>query len=166
MSPTPGTRLGPCEIVASIGAGGMGAVYRARDLKLNRDVAITILLDRDRSDPAAAQRFQREAQAVATLNHPNIVTIHAIEELIPTDGSPPERGLNILSIPVVLGWTPAGDAVTYLESRRGPQTIWNQPRPGGIRQPSTRNRSGGACVGTQDQTHRSQRRESHSGHCE
>jgi serine/threonine protein kinase len=58
----------------------MGEVYRARDLKLNRDVAIKILLDRDRSDPAAAQRFQREAQAVAALNHPNIVTIHAIEE--------------------------------------------------------------------------------------
>ncbi|CAN5734759.1 hypothetical protein BH18ACI5_BH18ACI5_06860 [soil metagenome] len=76
----PGNRLGPYEIKATLGAGGMGEVYRARDTKLNRDVAIKLLLNSHDADPVASQRFQREAQAVAALNHPSIVTIYAIEE--------------------------------------------------------------------------------------
>ena len=71
-----GTRLGPYEILAPIGAGGMGEVYRARDLKLNRDVAIKILPEALAADPAALARFEREAQAVAALSHPNILSIH------------------------------------------------------------------------------------------
>src|SRR5712691_10481776 len=75
-----GTRLGPYEIVALIGAGGMGEVYRARDTKLNRDVAIKVLPDLFASDPERLARFQREAQVLASLNHPNIAHIHGLEE--------------------------------------------------------------------------------------
>ena len=72
MSLSAGTRLGPYEIVALIGAGGMGEVYRARDTKLNRDVAIKVLPDSFASDPDRLARFTREAQTLASLNHPNI----------------------------------------------------------------------------------------------
>src|SRR6188474_1117664 len=71
-----GTRLGAYEITAPLGAGGMGEVYRARDAKLNRDVAIKVLPDRLAQDPEALARFEREAQAVAALSHPNILAIH------------------------------------------------------------------------------------------
>jgi WD40 repeat protein len=76
MALNPGTRLGSYEIVAPIGAGGMGEVYRARDSKLNRDVAIKVLPAHLASDPAALDRFEREAQAVAALSHPNILAIY------------------------------------------------------------------------------------------
>src|SRR6202162_58085 len=75
MSLGAGTRLGPYEIVAPIGAGGMGEVYRARATKLNREVAIKILPEALAADPAARARFAREAQAVAALSHPNILGI-------------------------------------------------------------------------------------------
>ena len=80
MPLTPGTRLGPFEIVAPLGTGGMGEVYRARDSKLKRDVAIKILPQQTASDPERRARFEREAQSIAALNHPNIVTIHSVEE--------------------------------------------------------------------------------------
>jgi serine/threonine protein kinase len=73
---TAGTRLGPYEILAPLGAGGMGEVYRAHDPKLNRDVAIKILPESLAAEPAALARFEREAQAVAALSHPNILAIH------------------------------------------------------------------------------------------
>jgi serine/threonine protein kinase len=76
----PGFRLGRYEIVAQIGAGGMGEVYRARDPKLNRTVAIKVLLETTAANPEARARFEHEAQSVAALNHPNIVTIHSVEE--------------------------------------------------------------------------------------
>src|SRR6266487_6891477 len=66
-----GSRLGPFEIVAPLGAGGMGEVYRARDERLKRDVAIKVLPDRLAADPQALSRFEREAKAVAALSHPN-----------------------------------------------------------------------------------------------
>src|SRR5213079_1347532 len=75
-----GTALGPYEIVAPIGAGGMGEVYRARDTKLHRDVALKILPDAFAADPDRLARFQREAQTLASLNHPNIAHIHGLEE--------------------------------------------------------------------------------------
>src|SRR5262249_5727732 len=75
MALGPGTRLGPYEILSSLGAGGMGEVYRARDTKLGRDVAIKILPAALAADPAARTRFEREAQAVAALSHPNILGI-------------------------------------------------------------------------------------------
>ena len=77
---TPGTRLGPYEILADLGAGGMGEVYRARDSKLNRDVAIQVLLPAVANDLDRLARFSREAQVLASLNHPNIAHIHGLEE--------------------------------------------------------------------------------------
>jgi Tol biopolymer transport system component len=75
-----GTRLGVYEIVAQIGAGGMGVVYRARDTNLNRDVALKVLPDLFASDADRLARFTREAQTLASLNHPNIAHIHGLEE--------------------------------------------------------------------------------------
>ena len=80
MPLSPGTRLGSYEIVASIGAGGMGEVYRARDKRMNRDVAIKILPEIFALDPDRLARFTREAQTLAALNHPSIAGIHGIEE--------------------------------------------------------------------------------------
>jgi eukaryotic-like serine/threonine-protein kinase len=77
---TPGTRLGVYEVTALIGEGGMGQVYRARDTKLNRDVALKVLPDSLASDPDRLARFTREAQTLASLNHPNIAHIHGLEE--------------------------------------------------------------------------------------
>ena len=80
MSLTIGTRLGPYEILAPIGAGGMGEVYRARDTKLNRDVALKILPEAFVTDPDRLARFRREAQVLASLNHPNIGHIYGFED--------------------------------------------------------------------------------------
>ena len=75
-----GSRLGSYEIVAPLGAGGMGEVYRAHDTRLGRDVAIKVLPDDVSSSPERLARFEREARLVARLNHPNIVTLFSIEE--------------------------------------------------------------------------------------
>ncbi|TAK11951.1 MAG: serine/threonine-protein kinase, partial [Acidobacteria bacterium] len=79
MTLLPGTRLGPYEIVAPLGAGGMGEVYRAKDTKLNRDVAIKVLPESFALDADRVARFTREAQVLASLNHPNIAAIYAVE---------------------------------------------------------------------------------------
>src|SRR5262245_27962300 len=76
----PGSKLGPYEVVSSLGAGGMGEVYRARDTKLNRDVAIKVLLAAVANDPDRVTRFSREAQVLASLNHPHIAQIHGFED--------------------------------------------------------------------------------------
>jgi len=78
---TPGSLLGPYEIIGPLGAGGMGEVYRAHDPRLGRDVALKVLPATTANDPAALERFTREARAVAALNHPHIVTIHSTEEV-------------------------------------------------------------------------------------
>src|SRR6185503_17692279 len=75
-----GTRLGPYEILSALGAGGMGEVYRARDTKLDRSVAIKILPEAFAADTERIARFQREAKTLASLNHPNIANIHGLEE--------------------------------------------------------------------------------------
>jgi len=75
---TPGTRLGVYEIAAQIGAGGMGEVYRARDPRLGRDVAIKVLPAAFAADPDRLRRFEQEAHAAAALNHPNILAVHDI----------------------------------------------------------------------------------------
>src|ERR1700674_3331814 len=75
-----GARLGVYEVTAQIGEGGMGQVYRARDTKLNRDVALKLLPDAFASDPVRLARFTREAQTLASLNHPHIAAIYGIEE--------------------------------------------------------------------------------------
>ena len=80
-----GARLGPYEIISPLGRGGMGEVYRARDSRLNRVVALKVLRDTAALDPERRDRFEREARAVAALNHPHIVTIHSVETV---DGVP------------------------------------------------------------------------------
>ena len=76
----PGSRLGPYDVTALIGSGGMGEVYRARDTKLDRDVALKVLPDLFANDPERLARFQREAKVLASLNHPNIASIYGLEE--------------------------------------------------------------------------------------
>jgi len=83
MAVSPGTRLGPYEIVSPLGVGGMGEVYRARDTKLGRDVAVKVLPADVSQDAVRLARFQREAQLLATLNHTNIASIYGLED---TDG--------------------------------------------------------------------------------
>src|SRR6266853_417953 len=78
MALPPGTKLGPYEIVSQLGAGGMGEVYRARDTRLARDVALKILPADFAADPSRRQRFELEARAVAALNHPNIVAVYDV----------------------------------------------------------------------------------------
>jgi len=80
MALTVGTQLGSHEIIALVGKGGMGEVYRARDLKLNREVAIKILPEEFSGDADRVNRFQREAQVLASLNHPNIAQIYGLED--------------------------------------------------------------------------------------
>ncbi len=80
MSLQPGTTLGPYEVIAPIGLGGMGKVYRARDTKLKRDVALKVLPEVFVNDPERLARFQREAEVLASLNHPNIAHIYGLED--------------------------------------------------------------------------------------
>ena len=94
MTISAGTRLGPYEILAPLGAGGMGEVYRARDTRLTREVAIKVLPEGLSSDPERLRRFEKEARSASGLNHPNIVTIHDI-------GS--EGGLSYIAMEVVDG---------------------------------------------------------------
>src|SRR5438093_289661 len=74
----PGTRLGPYEIIAPLGAGGMGEIYRARDTRLDRTVAIKVLTDALAADSESRRRFEQEARAIAALNDPHICTIHDV----------------------------------------------------------------------------------------
>jgi serine/threonine protein kinase len=107
-----GTRLGPYEIVAAIGAGGMGEVFRARDTRLNRDVALKILPDAFAHDADRMARFTREAQTLAALNHPHIAHIHGIEE---------SDGVRALVMELV-----EGDDLAQLIAR-GPADLMNSP---------------------------------------
>jgi len=92
MSLTPGTRLGAYEVVSQIGSGGMGVVYKARDTALNRDVALKVLPESLAGDPDRLMRFEREAQALAALNHANIAQIYGIEHFEPTATPARPRG--------------------------------------------------------------------------
>src|SRR5271167_4124937 len=78
MALTSGTKLGPYEIQSPLGAGGMGEVYKARDTRLNRTVAVKILPSHLSENPEAKQRFDREARTISSLNHPNICTLHDV----------------------------------------------------------------------------------------
>ncbi len=90
MALTPGTRLGPYEVLGPLGAGGMGEVYRARDTTLGRDVAVKVLPEHLAHDPERLARFEREAKTLALLNHPHIAQIHGFEHAVPstTAGQP------------------------------------------------------------------------------
>ena len=80
MSLSPGTRLGVYEVSAAIGAGGMGQVFRARDTRLNRDVALKVIPDSFATDRDRVARFTSEAKTLASLNHPHIAAIYGLEE--------------------------------------------------------------------------------------
>ena len=96
MAVTSGTRLGTYEILGRLGAGGMGEVYRARDLRLRRDVAVKVLPAEVASSPDRLARFEHEARTVAGLNHPNIVTLFSVED---------EQGVRFLTMELVEGQT-------------------------------------------------------------
>ena len=85
MTLAPGARLGEYKILGPLGAGGMGQVWRALDTKLGRDVALKLLPEAFAEDPERLSRFRREAQLLASLNHPNIAAIYGLEE---ADGKP------------------------------------------------------------------------------
>ena len=102
MSLAVGARLGPYEILSALGAGGMGEVYRARDSKLNRDVALKILPESFALDPDRLARFKREAQVLASLNHPNIAAIYGFEE---------SSGRVAVDGPTIVGNVPGGASV-------------------------------------------------------
>ncbi len=78
MALSNGTRVGPYEIISALGAGGMGEVYRARDIRLDRTVAIKVLTGALAADSESRQRFEQEARAIAALNDPHICTIHDV----------------------------------------------------------------------------------------
>jgi serine/threonine protein kinase len=80
MALSTGVRLGPYEILSALGAGGMGEVYKARETKLDRSVALKILPELLAHDPERLARFEREARTLASLNHPNIAIVHGFEE--------------------------------------------------------------------------------------
>src|SRR5262245_43438073 len=81
MAITPGSRIGSYEVTSQLGEGGMGVVFRARDTRLLRDVAVKVLPEHLADDPDRLSRLQREAQLLASLNHPNIAHIYGLEQL-------------------------------------------------------------------------------------
>src|SRR4249920_3740476 len=87
MTLSAGTRFGAYDVVALLGVGGMGEVYRAKDSKLHREVALKVLPDLWANDPDRLARFQREAEVLASLNHPHIAAIYGLEESGPSTGS-------------------------------------------------------------------------------
>jgi len=103
MSLAVGTRLGLYEIVAMLGAGGMGEVYRARDTKLGREVAVKVLPEAFATDPERVARFKREAQVLASLNHPNIAALYGMEEVAPSTGA--GQAVHFLIMELVEGQT-------------------------------------------------------------
>ena len=108
MPPAPGVRLGPYEIVSALGAGGMGDVYRARDTRLGRDVALKVLGDGFHDNAEYRARFEREARPVAELSHPNIATLFDVGR---------DSGVEFLVMELVEGETRAA------RLRKGPLPI-------------------------------------------
>ena len=138
---TTGTRLGPYEVVAAIGAGGMGEVYRARDTRLDRDVAIKIVPELFATDPERLARFEREAKTLASLNHPNIAQIHGIEgadivralvmEFV--DGEDLAQRLARGPIPVSEALAIAGQVADALDAAHGRGIIHRDLKPANIK---------------------------------
>src|SRR5579863_7189810 len=111
MTIAPGSHLGPYEILAHLGAGGMGEVWRGRDTQLDREVAIKILPESVASDAERLARFEREAKVLAALNHPNIAQIYGIAE---SEGT---RGLVMELVPgaTLKGPLPLDTALAYAQ---------------------------------------------------
>ena len=147
MALSPGTRLGHYDVTTLLGEGGMGQVWQATDTQLNRDVALKILPDAFAAAPDRLARFKREAQILATLNHPNIVTIHSVEEAngfrfltmelvegdsldqtIPKDGLPLERFLE-LAAPLTSGLAAAhAKGITHRDLKPANVMVGNDGR--------------------------------------
>src|SRR5579864_3007891 len=119
MSLSAGTRLGPYEILAPIGAGGMGEVYRAKDTKLGREVAIKVLPAALAQDPERLARFEREAKVLASLNHPNIAQIYGVEErALVMELVPGETLKGPLPLPTALNYAKQiADALEYAHEK-------------------------------------------------
>jgi serine/threonine protein kinase len=128
MALAPGTRLGPYAIIAPLGEGGMGQVWRARDTKLDRDVALEILPEAFVHDAGRVARFTREAKTLAALNHPHIAGIYALEE---------SGGVTALVMELVEG----EDLAPQRHAARLPPRVRGQQRPDGLRKPSLTGRS-------------------------
>jgi TolB-like protein/Flp pilus assembly protein TadD len=135
-----GTRLGAYEILTPIGAGGMGEVYRARDTRLGREVAIKVVSDRLMTDPDALARFEREARAIAALSHPNIVALHdvgrdngaayAVMELL--DGESLDRRLATADLPWRTALDIAAAVADGLSSAHARGIVHRDLKPGNI----------------------------------
>src|SRR5213080_2650981 len=129
MTLAAGTKLGPYEILAPLGTGGMGEVYRARDTKLGRDVALKVLPEAFAKDCERMARFQREAQMLASLNHPNIASIYGLEE---------SEGVRALVMELVEGPTLAERIATRARGDPGgaglapPVRVQRRERHGGL----------------------------------
>src|SRR6266852_5121188 len=140
MSLQAGSRLGPYEILSAIGAGGMGKVYRARDTRLGRDVAIKILPDTFTHDPERLARFRREAQVLAALNHPHIGGIYGLDEangqqflvLELVDGESLERRIARGPIPVDEALSIAQQIAEALEAAHEKGIIHRDLKPANI----------------------------------
>ena len=122
MALTPGMRLGPYEIVGALGAGGMGEIYRARDTRLDRTVAVKVLSDALASDPQLRERFEREARAISALNHPHICALYDVGEAPadPAAGGQPTQFLVLeylegqtLAEKLAAGPLPVGTTLSY-----------------------------------------------------
>src|SRR5512137_1972974 len=112
MALAAGVRLGPYEILDLVGAGGMGEVYRARDPRLGRDVAVKVLPAEVGADPERLRRFEQEARAVAALNHPNILTVFDVGTHVAAEATTPT--------PYVVMELLQGETLREMVSRRAP----------------------------------------------
>src|SRR5215510_14139943 len=141
MALTIGTQLSSYEITALLGKGGMGEVYRARDAKLKRDVAIKILPEEFSSDADRVGRFQREAEVLASLNHPNIAAIYNLEEsggtrflvLELVEGETLEERLRHGPIPVQEALTIANHICEALEAAHEKGVVHRDLKPGNVK---------------------------------
>ena len=140
MPLTAGAYLGPYEILAAIGAGGMGEVYRARDTKLNRKVAIKVLPEAFATDPDRVARFRREAQLLAALNHSHIAAIYGLEEIGVSrflvmelvDGESLAERLGGRSLPLVDALAIARQLVDALEAAHDKGIVHRDLKPANI----------------------------------
>src|ERR1700749_4456448 len=101
-----GTRLGPYEILSPLGAGGMGEVYRARDAKLDREVALKVLPEAFARDAERMARFEREAKVLASFNHPNIASVYGFEDSGPTHA----LVMELVEGPTLAGYIKSGES--------------------------------------------------------
>ena len=121
MTIAAGSRLGPYEILAPLGAGGMGEVYRARDTRLGREVAIKVLPSHLSSSPESRQRFEREAKTISALSHPHICALYDVGN---------QDGVEYLVMEYLKGGRDAGAAPGERAAASRPDTVWNGDRRG------------------------------------